>query len=92
MSLDMELIYGNDDYEEIQKYFEHRKFDYPVDSLNLVERLRSEYISNTEEEEYERNKVSNRQRTLDRILGILEEVPSNESKPSVSETEGEGQD
>ena len=44
MDLDMELVYGTDNYEEIQEYFEHRKFDYPSGSSRMLDRLKNEYV------------------------------------------------
>lgn len=95
MDLDMELVYGNEDYEEIQKYFEHRKFDYPSGSQCITDRLRREYIPDTlevlncEEKKY---KISDRQRALNRILGILSQVSSDSEKSSISEASFERQD
>lgn len=94
MDLDMELVYGNENYEEIQNYFEHRKFDYPSGSSNMLDRLKNEYVPDVWEEinETERDKINYRRQALDRILGILQEVPSDSEESSVSETKSEGQD
>ena len=92
MDLDMELVYGTDNYEEIQEYFEHRKFDYPSGSSNMLDRLKNEYVPDVWEEinETERDKINYRRQALDRILGILQEVPSDSEESSVSETESKG--
>lgn len=94
MDVDMELVYGTDNYEEIQEYFEHRKFDYPSGSSSMLDRLKNEYVPDVWEEidETKRNRTSYRRQALDRILGILQEVPSNSKESSVSETKSEGQD
>ena len=93
MDLDMELVYGTDNYEEIQEYFEHRKFDYPSGSSSMLDRLKNEYVPDVWEEidETKRNKTSYRRQALDRILGILQEVPSDSKESSVSESKSEGQ-
>ena len=92
MDLDMELVYGTDNYEEIQEYFEHRKFNYPSGSSSMLERLKNEYVPDVWEEinETKRNKTSYRRQALDRILGVLQEVPSDSKDTSVSETESKG--
>ena len=92
MDLDMELVYGNENYEEIQNYFEHRKFDYPSGSSSMLYRLKNEYVPDVWEEinETERDKINYRRQALDRILGILQEVPSDSKDTSVSETESKG--
>lgn len=93
MDLDMELVYGTDNYEEIQEYFEHRKFDYPSGSLSMLDRLKNEYVPDVWEEidETKRNKTSYRRQALDRILGVLQEVPSDGENTSIGETKSEGQ-
>ena len=92
MDLDMELVYGTDNYEEIQEYFEHRKFDYPSGSSRMLDRLKNEYVPDVWEEinETERDKINYRRQALDRILGILQEVTSDSKDTSVSETESKG--
>ena len=82
MDLDMELVYGDEDYEELQEYFEHRKFSYPTEELNMTDRLRREYVPDfmeVEEREEEKCKINNRQRTIGRIQGLLQKVSSSES-------------
>lgn len=93
MDLDMELVYGTDNYEEIQEYFEHRKFDYPSGSLSMLDRLKNEYVPDVWEEidETKRNKINYRRQALDRILGLLQEVPSDGENTSIGETKSEGQ-
>ena len=91
MDLDMELVYGTDNNEEIQEYFEHRKFDYPSGSSRMLDRLKNEYVPDVWEEidETKRNKTSYRRQALDRILGILQEVPSDSKNIPDKETERE---
>lgn len=90
MEFDMEIIYGNEDYEELQEYFEHRKLSFPNEKLSMQERLKREYIPEIWEEENEDDKISNRQRAIRRIRNLLQEVPSNSEESSLSETKSEG--
>jgi hypothetical protein len=73
---DMEIIYGSEEYEDLQRYFEHRKNYYFNNDNRFTNRLRNEYVQDTLEELrniYEEDKVSDRQRAIRRILAILEE-------------------
>ena len=85
MAVDMELVVGTEDYEILQRYFESRKIDYPSDIEAIQDRIKNEYIPERWEDD-EKYKVSNRQQTLRRISAILEEVPSNKQKSSISKT------
>lgn len=78
MELDMELVYGEEDYEALQEYFEHRKYSYPSGSLSMSERLESEYIPDVTEDYDERDKISNRQKAIRRVWESLEKISSNE--------------
>lgn len=88
--LDMELIYGDEDYEELQEYFEHRKFTYPSGSQSMSERLKNEYTPDIWEELDEEDKVSDRRQAIRGIRKLLQKVSSNEPQSSTSETESEG--
>lgn len=88
--LDMELIYGDEDYEELQEYFEHRKSAYPSGSKSMSERLKNEYTPDIWEELNEEDKVSDRRQAIRGIRKLLQKVSSNESQSSTSETESEG--
>lgn len=85
MALDMEIVYGNDEYEQLQRYFESRRNSYPYYSKSTQERIKEEYIVERWEDN-ERDKVSNRRKALDRISRILEEIPSNSENISIEKT------
>lgn len=80
MDLDMELVYGDEDYEDIQEYFESRKYVYPSGSSSMQERLKREYTPEVWEDlDNEEDNISNRQRAIRRVSNILQEVPSDQS-------------
>jgi hypothetical protein len=92
MELDMELVYGDEDYEELQEYFEHRKYDYPSPK-SISERFKNEYIPDVWEaleETNEEDNLNNKQRALRRILDLLQEIPSDCKDAPISETKSEG--
>lgn len=91
MDLDMELVYGDEDYEDIQEYFESRKYVYPSGSSSMQERLKREYVPEVWEDLDEEDKISNRQCAIRGICNLLQEVSSDIKKSSVSETSSEGQ-
>ena len=78
----MELVYGDDDYEGLQRYFESRRDNYSYYPKSTQERI-EEYIVERWEDD-ERDKTSNRRETLNRISAILEEVSPIIEKPSTS--------
>ena len=80
MDVDMELVYGDEDYEDIQEYFESRKYVYPSGSSSMQERLKREYTPEVWEDlDNEEDNISNRQRAIRRVSNILQEVPSDQS-------------
>lgn len=80
MDLDMELVYGDEDYEDIQEYFESRKYVYPSGSSSMQERLKREYTPEVWEDlDNEEDNISNRQRAIRRVSNILQEVPPDQS-------------
>ncbi len=86
--MDMEIVVGTEDYEDLQLYFEHRKNSYYMECDNYLDRLWLEQNKEiVEEEENEEDKISNRCKAIRRILGILQDVSPNCEKPSVSKTE-----
>ena len=58
---------------------------------SMLDRLKNEYVPDVWEEidETKRNKTSYRRQALDRILGILQEVPSDSKNIPDKETERE---
>ena len=75
----MEIVYGNEDYEALQEYFEHRKHNFPTEKLTMQERLAREYVPDVMEDEDEEYKISNRQRAIRRIWRILQEISPDQS-------------
>ena len=90
MEVDMELICGTEDYEDLQQYFEHKRNFHILEGQTVSQRLRMEYLPELEDT-YEEDKINNRRETVERIWGLLQKISSDIEESSVSETESEGQ-
>lgn len=89
--IDLMLISSTEDIDENQEFFE-KKYEMYSNISNLKRLEYEKEIDDwdafiMEERRNERNKVSNRQAAINRISRILQEVPSNSKKSSISEAE-----
>lgn len=89
--MDLMLITGTEDIDEVQSFFEFKskyymspnlesKDDYELDTWDIFRRIEGDFD--------EEDKISDRQRAIRRIQNILQEVPSDIESVPVEKAKG----